>query len=91
MPKIVTTSNYEKKLTLFKAKHPTLRDKYVKTIKLLEVNPSHPSLRLHKLKGNLSDLHAISLNMKYRILLYFIIKDDQVVLIDIGDHNELYT
>ncbi|MBK9257075.1 MAG: type II toxin-antitoxin system RelE/ParE family toxin [Saprospiraceae bacterium] len=60
------------------------------TLLLLQTNPSHPSLRLHKLKGNLSDLHSVSLNMKYRILLDFIIKDDQVILIDIGDHDGMY-
>ena len=88
MPKIISTRYYDKKLMQFKSNNPELREKYIKTIKLLESNPSHPSLRLHKLKGNLSDLH--SLNMKYRILLDFIIKDDQVILIDIGDHDVMY-
>ena len=90
MPKIITTRYYEKKLNVFKSKHPELKEKYAKTIKLLEAGPWHPSLRLHKLKGNLSDLYSISLNMKYRILLDFIIKDDQVILIDIGDHDGMY-
>ncbi len=90
MPKIITTRYYEKKLNVFKPKHPELKEKYAKTIKLLQADPWHPSLRLHKLKGNLSDLYSISLNMKYRILLDFIIKDDQVILIDIGDHDGMY-
>ncbi len=74
----------------FLKSHPSLKNKYKKTLLLLQANPSHPSLRLHKLKGNLSDLHSVSLNMKYRILLDFIIKDDQVILIDIGDHDGMY-
>jgi mRNA-degrading endonuclease YafQ of YafQ-DinJ toxin-antitoxin module len=90
MAKIVTTNYYENKLTQFMVKHPELREKYVKTIKLLEANPFHTSLRLHKQKGNLSDLHSVSLNMKYSILLDFIIKDDQMVLINIGDDDGLY-
>ena len=90
MPKIITTSYYEKRLKAFQEKHPELKEKYAKTIKLLQADPWHPSLRLHKLKGNLSDLYSISLNMKYRILLDFIIKDDQVILIDIGDHDGMY-
>lgn len=90
MPKIVSTKYYEKRLHQFKIKHPELRRTYIKTIKLLETNPYHPSLRLHKLKGNLSDFHSVSLNMKYRILLDIIIKDDQIILIDIGDHDGLY-
>ncbi|MBK8349388.1 MAG: type II toxin-antitoxin system RelE/ParE family toxin [Saprospiraceae bacterium] len=59
-------------------------------MKLLGADPSHPSLRLHKLKGNLSDLYSVSLNMQYRILLNFIIKDDQIILINIGDHDGMY-
>lgn len=90
MPKIVTASFYEKRLEYFKIKHPELKEKYSKTIKLLGTNPSHPSLRLHKLKGSLSDLYSVSLNMKYRILLDFIIKDDQIILINIGDHDGMY-
>jgi mRNA-degrading endonuclease YafQ of YafQ-DinJ toxin-antitoxin module len=90
MPKILTTPFYEKRLKTFQVKHPELKEKYIKTIKLLQVNPSHPSLRLHKLKGNLSDLYSASLNMQYRILLDFIIKDDQIILINIGDHDGMY-
>lgn len=85
-----TTSYYEKRLKTFLAKHPELKEKYIKTIKLLQVNPSHPSLRHHKLKGKLSDLYSASLNMHYRILLDFIIKDDHIILINIGDHDGMY-
>jgi mRNA-degrading endonuclease YafQ of YafQ-DinJ toxin-antitoxin module len=90
MPTILTTLYYEKRLKSFQEKHPELKEKYIKTIKLLGANPYHPSLRLHKLKGSLSDLYSVSLNMKYRILLDFIIKDDQIILINIGDHDGLY-
>lgn len=85
-----TTSYYEKRLKTFRAKHPELKEKYIKTIKLLQVNPSHPSLRLHKLKGKLSDLYSASLNMQFIILLDFIIKDDHIILINIGDHDGMY-
>ncbi|MFN8338721.1 MAG: type II toxin-antitoxin system mRNA interferase toxin, RelE/StbE family [Saprospiraceae bacterium] len=90
MATVILTTTFKRKAKYFLKLHPTLIPKYKKTVLLLQENPSHPSLRLHKLKGNLSDLHSISLNMKYRILLDFIIKDDQVILIDIGDHDGLY-
>lgn len=75
MIKILTTISYEKKLLEFRKKHPEMRNKYIKTISLLTTNPYHPSLRLHKLKGDLSEFYSISLNLKYRILLDFIIID----------------
>jgi len=89
MIKLITTKRYDKSLAKFKKKHPQLRDKYKKTITLLVKYPHHPSLRLHKLKGTYSEYYSISLNMKYRIMLDFIIENDKIILIDIGGH-ELY-
>jgi toxin HigB-1 len=56
----------------------------------LEANPFHPSLRLHKLQGRLSDLHSASINMAYRISIFFIIEKDQIITVDIGTHDEVY-
>lgn len=90
MIKILTTKNYEKQLQKFKKQHPDLKNQYAITIELLEQNPYHPSLRLHKLQGNLQEYYSVSLNMKYRILLDFIIQDDQIILLNIGSHDNLY-
>ncbi|MFC1615810.1 type II toxin-antitoxin system YafQ family toxin [Patescibacteria group bacterium] len=90
MPKLVFTDSYEKKAKKFIKKHPELRDKYIKTLKFLQANPSHPALKLHKLTGKLSKLHSISINLSYRITIYFIIKKDTIIPIDIGTHDEVY-
>ena len=63
---------------------------YQKTLRLLEMNPSHPSLRLHKLEGKLSDLFSVTINISYRIVLEFVIKEKEIILINIGTHNEVY-
>lgn len=90
MIKLVSTKRFEKSLEKLKNQHPELKNQYSKTIRLLEENPFHPSLRLHKLQGNLQDFYSVSINMKYRILLDFIIQDDQIILLDIGNHDYLY-
>jgi len=36
---------------------------------ILAYNPYHPSLRIHRLKSKLADLHSISINLNYRITL----------------------
>lgn len=90
MPKLLVTAHYEKKLALFKIAHPKLINTYIKTISLLAKNPGHPSLRLHKLKGELSDFYSVSINMKYRIILDFLVQGDQILLIDISGHGEIY-
>jgi mRNA-degrading endonuclease YafQ of YafQ-DinJ toxin-antitoxin module len=88
--KIIRSDEYFKKLKKFIKKHPEVLDRYIKTIELLEIDPYHPSLRLHKLQGKLRDYHSISITMKYRVVIDFIIKDNEIIPINIGAHNEVY-
>lgn len=88
--KIIRTDEYFKKLKKFIKKHPEILDKYTKTIEMLEIDPFYPSLRLHKLKGGLGEYFSISINMKYRVVIDFIIQEHQIIPIDIGTHDEVY-
>lgn len=90
MAEIRYTDSYIKRARRFIKKHPELIPQYEKTLKLLELNPLHPSLRLHGLHGRLSELYSVSINSLYRISLLFIIEDDVVVPVDIGSHDEVY-
>ncbi|MDD5773822.1 MAG: plasmid stabilization protein [bacterium] len=90
MAKIIYTESYIKRAKKFVKKHPEIINQYAKTLKLLEINPFHPSLRLHKLKGRLSNLHSVSINISYRISIDFIIENDTIIPIDIGSHDEVY-
>ena len=90
MYKIIFTESYVKRAKKFAMKHPELLTQYKKTLQLLEINPMHPSLRLHKLEGKLSEYFSISINMTYRITIDFIIRDKEIVLINIGKHDEVY-
>jgi proteic killer suppression protein len=87
---ILYTDSYNKRARKFLKKHPELLGQYEKTLKLLEINPYHPSLRLHKLQGRLSDLHSLSIDILYRISIFFLIEDDRIVPVDIGTHEEIY-
>ena len=90
MPSIIYTESYIKKVSKFIKKHPDLLTQYEKTLKLLEENPYHPSLRLHKLEGKLSELYSISINTVYRITLDFIIEKDNIILVNVGKHEKVY-
>ncbi len=90
MPEIVLTDKYKKKAISFLKRHPQLFSQYKKTLIQLQKDPTHPSLRLHKLHGKLQDLYSVSINMKFRILLEFIVKDDRIILIHIGSHDQMY-
>jgi addiction module RelE/StbE family toxin len=87
---IIQTDAYFEKLKKFMKKHPEVLPKYAKMIEILEVDPFHPSLRLHKLQGKLREYHSISITMQYRVVIDFIIENNRIIPIDIGTHDEVY-
>jgi proteic killer suppression protein len=88
--RVIYTKSYLKRATKFAKRHPDLLAQYEKALKLLELNPFHPSLRLHRLSGSLSDLHSISINISYRITLEFLIENGKIILVNVGSHDEIY-
>ena len=69
-----------KKLDIF------IRDRAIKSEKLFHVNPLHPSLRLHALKGRLKGLWSISVTLKVRII-FSRMENGDIVFLSIGHHN----
>lgn len=88
--KLIYPDSYVRKAKKFLRKHPQVRNQYQKTLELLEVNPHHPSLRLHGLQGRLSGLSSVSINMSYRIVLELVIRDKDIILVDVGNHDQVY-
>lgn len=89
--KIIFTKSYTKRAAKFFKKHPELIGQYEKTLKLLELNPSHPSLRIHPLKGKLKKLHSVSINISYRLTIELIIQERTIIPVYIGTHDEVYS
>ena len=87
---IIFTESYTRRAKRFLKQHPDQACVYEKTLQLLELNPHHPSLRLHKLKGRLRNLYSVSVTLAYRITLSFAIIEGAIVLIDIGSHDDVY-
>ena len=87
---LIFSATYEKRAKKFFKNHSDLLSTYEKILILLSNNPFHPSLRLHKLQGKLKQLHSVSINLQYRILLEFLIQDDKIIFIDIGSHDQIY-
>lgn len=87
---LVFTEQYENRARRFLKRHPELEKQYLKTLQLMEANPFHPSLRLHPLSGRLSDLHSVSINLSYRITLEFLIQEQEIIPVNVGDHDSAY-
>lgn len=88
--KLRKTERYTSKEKKFFKKHPDLISKYGDVLEKLSFNIFEPSLKLHRLKGNLSDYHAVSLTFEYRIVLMIQVINDEIVLFNIGTHNDVY-
>ena len=88
--KLIYPESYIRRARKFLKKHPEIHGQYRKTLELLELNPFHPSLRLHSLQGRMSSLSSVSINISYRIVIEFIIAGDEILLVNIGKHDQVY-
>ena len=87
---MVFTDGYTRRALGFLKRHPELKNQYAKTLALLEMNPHHPSLRLHALAGRLQGVCSVSINLSYRIKWDLLIQDRQIIPLNVGDHDAVY-
>jgi mRNA-degrading endonuclease YafQ of YafQ-DinJ toxin-antitoxin module len=88
--RLIYPDSYIRRARKFLRKHPEIHKQYGKALQLLELNPYHPSLRLHKLQGRLDGLSSVSINISYRIVIEMIIDGDEILLVNIGKHDRVY-
>ena len=87
---LVRTSHFDRRLARFIRIHSELRLRLAQTFRALEEDPFLPSLRLHRLGGDLSGLQAARVAFDYRIALTLRLDAGEIVLLDIGSHDEVY-
>lgn len=68
-------------------KDKKLFGKVKKQLFLFKLNSRHPSLRLHKLKGNLKDAWSLSATMAFCLLF---VEDSEFYFFDMGTHDQVY-
>ncbi|MCG2770340.1 MAG: type II toxin-antitoxin system YafQ family toxin [Anaerolineae bacterium] len=75
-------------------RRPVLRDRIERTLRQLTEDPFHPSLRSHKLKGELAGAWACSVDYDVRILFELVQNratgEDEILLLTLGSHSEVY-
>jgi mRNA-degrading endonuclease YafQ of YafQ-DinJ toxin-antitoxin module len=87
---LVVTAGFERRLARFRRLHPELRGRLAALFLDLEADPFAHHLRLHALQGELAGLHAVRLTQAYRIVLTLRLAEQEIVLLDIGTHDEVY-
>lgn len=88
--KLIKDESYLRKERKFFKKHTDLIDQYKNVLEKLKANPFDPSLKTHKLKGELDEFYACRLTYEYRLVCSFIIQNEIIVLVDIGSHDDVY-
>ena len=87
---LVTTQHFERRARKFLRKHPDLRSTLRDTLDDLSRDPFQPQLKLHPFSGNLAGVQAVSLTYSYRLTLLVSVTEQEIVLLDIGTHDEVY-
>jgi mRNA-degrading endonuclease YafQ of YafQ-DinJ toxin-antitoxin module len=86
----VATSHFERRLARFRRAHPELRQRIARVLRDLQDDPFQPRLRLHPLQGELAGLHAVSVTYAYRLTLTLKVTEHEIILLNIGSHDEVY-
>lgn len=90
MVRLVWTHTFSRTARRFLKRNPHLRGEFERTLEQLEFDLSHPRLRLHPLKGKLAGKHAVSLTYSHRIVLVLALGEGEIVLLDVGSHDQAY-
>jgi len=78
----------DKQLKEIKKKDPALYKKIFTKLDFFRNFQNHPSLRIHKLQGNLHNYWSLSVEENIRIIFYY--SDVGVVFFMIGTHDQMY-
>lgn len=87
---LVTTASFDRRLSRFRRLHPDLRGRLARLLKDLEADPLQPHLRLQGLQGELAGLYAVRPTRSYRVVLAIRAQEREIVLLDIGTHDQVY-
>jgi mRNA interferase YafQ len=92
--KLVADKSFKRAFKKLIKKNPQLKEKLFSILDLLEADPFIPSLKSHKLTGNLEGYWSCSVAYDCRIIFTFRQDTDSeetlIILVDIGSHDEVY-
>lgn len=85
MYQVFFSERFKKDYRKLLKKNPQIKLKVAKQIKTLSGNPTHKSLRVHKISEN---IWSLSVDMSIRILFY--IRGNIIFCTRIGTHDDVY-
>jgi mRNA interferase YafQ len=92
--KLVAHKSFKRAFKKLIKKNPQLQGRVLDILDLLENDPFTPSLKSHKLTGDLDGYWSCSVNYDCRIIFTFSQDEDSeetlIILVDLGSHDEVY-
>lgn len=86
--KLKFSATFSKKLNKLARKKPQTIRRYFVKLKIFRENPREPSLKTHKLSGNMKDKYAFFVESDCRVIFSW--NGDEVEFVLIGKHDEVY-
>ena len=91
---LVWSPGFSRELKRLIRRNPQLRGAIERTLAQLSEDPFHPTLKTHKLKGDLTDRWACSIDYSNRVVFRFVQNPDsaeeELLLLALGSHDEVY-
>jgi len=87
---IIATNRFKRQARRLRRGDPILRRRIDQTLRDLAEDPHQPHLHLHRLHGALEGLSAVHVDYDNRIVLTLQVSEREIVLHDIGSHDEVY-
>jgi len=87
---LVWTAHFTRAARKFVKRHLDLKKKVALILRDLEKDPFQPHLDYHHLGGKQTGVQAVSITDSYRITMTVIITKKDIILLDIGSHDEVY-
>ena len=88
------SSSFKKAYKKIIKNDPSMKDKILAAMRLLQQDPFMPKLKTHKLKGILEGNWSCSVDYGVRIVFDFVKRkftdETEILLMDIGTHDEVY-
>lgn len=90
MFRIVAPDSFLRQARKFFRKHPDLKPRFGALLADLQRDPFHPRVALHALSGRLQGCHAVRLTHSYRVTMTLVLSEEEITLLDIGSHDQVY-
>ncbi|HEY9822358.1 MAG TPA: type II toxin-antitoxin system mRNA interferase toxin, RelE/StbE family [Candidatus Sericytochromatia bacterium] len=94
MTQLVWTPTFSRAFKRLVRQNPQLRPQIERILHQLAEDPLYPSLRTHKLKGDLAGRWSCSIDYSNRLVFKFVENPDsneeEILLLTLGSHDDVY-